>query len=449
MYKSCFTFIIISLSFASLSFAQGLFESSQTETASKFNLVEFNGYARGSAFGLSESYDYSAVFGEFCLQSEYSSKGTYIYADLRFREGVDFGKEYTKLQIKEAYAGYQSDKFDIYLGNQIITWGRTDGFNPTNNITPQDYFFLSANLDDQKLSNFLLQVKCRISSVIELEMIGIPFYSPSNYRFDLFATNEAVSYADISLPSKSFENSSVAARLNFEFSRIGFSASYFRGYNTFSGFTIQSIDWSTGVPIVLNSAKPHLKNTVGLDFALPISSWIIRGEIAYNITEEYEENIHIPNPDLFYVLGVEHNFWGFTSILQYVGRYTLDYTELSIPVLTDPTNPLAQMQYANEMIEYESALFNRKMFYQQEETNHAIVLSANKSFAYDTWNVELSGYYNISSEELMIRPKLTWKITDALAASLGGAYMTGPEKSIFNYSSPVLSGVFIELKAKF
>ena len=159
--------------------------------------------------------------------------------------------------------------------------------------------------------------------------------------------------------------------------------------------------------------------------------------------------MYIPNPDVFYAFGLEHNFWGFISILQYVGRYTLDYKDLLTPMLIDPTNPIAQMQYANEMISYESTLFNRKMFYQQEEINHAVVLSINKYFAYDTWNVELSGYYNITSDELMIRPKLTWRITDALSTSMGGAYITGPENSMFDYSAPILGGVFIELKAKF
>lgn len=119
------------------------------------------------------------------------------------------------------------------------------------------------------------------------------------------------------------------------------------------------------------------------------------------------------------------------------------------PVLSNPTNPLAQMQYAEEIIIYESSIFNRKMFYQQKETNHALVLSLNKAFAYDTWNIELAGYYNITSEELMIRPKISWKISDMLSTSLGGAYMKGPDNSIFNYSAPILSGVFLEFKASF
>ena len=442
--------IIFNLGILFSAYGQGLFENESTELDTVAdNFIEFNGFFRASAFGGSEAYDYSSIFGEFCLQSKLSQGKTYLFTDLRFREGIYFNEVNTDFQLKEAYAGYQSDKLDVFLGNQIITWGRTDGFNPTNNVTPNDYFFLTADLDDQKLSNFMLRIKYRFNPIFEIELIGIPIYKPSNYRFDLFDTGEGVSYGEVVLPNKTFENGSLAARLNFEFPKIGFSLSWFKGYDPFSGFNVQSVDWSTGMPLITNTATPYLKNTIGLDFALPVSSWILRGEAAYNITKEFEQNMHIPNPNFGYVAGLEHNFWGITTIFQYVGKYTIDFTELQEPILIDPTNPLAQMQYAEDMIIYESTNFNRKMFYQQEETNHAVVVSLNKSFAYDTWNIELAGYYNITSEELMIRPKITWKISDILSTSFGGTYMEGPEKSIFNYSAPILSGAFLELKASF
>lgn len=449
MSKRCLLLMLCLLAGA-VSRGQGLFESAQTESDKITNKgIEFNGFARGSAFGGSEFYDYSSVFGEFCLQSKLSHANTYLYSDLRFRGGVSFDEQYTEFQLREVYAGYHSEKFDLFLGNQIIAWGRTDGFNPTNNITPNDYFFLTSDMDDQKLSNFMLRMKYRLSSAIDIELIGIPVYSPSVYRFDLFDLGEGVSFGESALPEKSFGNGSVATKLNFEFSEIGFSVSWFRGYDPFHGFDVDSVDFTTGAPVIINTATPYLKNTIGADFALPFNMWILRGEAAYNITSDYEQNMYIPNSDISYVFGLEHDFWGVTTILQYVGKYTLDFTELQVPVLSDPFNPLAQLQYAAELIEYESALFNRKMFYQQEETNHAITLFLNKALAYDTWNIELGGYYNITSEEWIVRPKLTWKINDALAASLGGSYMSGPDKSIFNYSAPVLSGVFIELKAGF
>ena len=64
--------------------------------------------------------------------------------------------------------------------------GRTEGFSPTNNITPNDYFFLSSDPNDQRLSNFMLKMNYRPAIGIGLELIAIPFYKMSRYRFDLF-----------------------------------------------------------------------------------------------------------------------------------------------------------------------------------------------------------------------------------------------------------------------
>jgi hypothetical protein len=192
-----------------------------------------------------------------------------------------------------------------------------------------------------------------------------------------------------------------------------------------------------------------MKNTFGADFALPLGQWILRGELACNSTHDYDTSLYIPAPNLSYVAGIERSIGGVTAILQYVGKYVTDFVPLHEPLLSDPLNPLARMQYAEDLVRYESALFNRKLFSQQEKTNHALTLTLNKSFAYDTWNVELTGYYNITSEEYMIRPEITWKATDALSISAGGSYMNGPEKSVFRYSGPVLNGIFLELKASF
>jgi hypothetical protein len=171
--------------------------------------------------------------------------------------------------------------------------------------------------------------------------------------------------------------------------------------------------------------------------------------MAYNHTTGYDTVIYKTAPSLAYVAAVERSIGGITAILQYVGQYVTDFKELSEPVPGDPSDPMALTSYAAAMIRYESAKMNRKVFNQQEKTNHALTLTFSKSFAYDTWNAELTGYYNITSNEYMVRPKLTWRATDALSLSAGGSYMKGPENSIFWYSGPILNGAFLELKANF
>jgi len=430
--------------------AQSLFQSAldSTATTEKSTPISLNGYARGSVFG-GETYNLASTFAELSLRAQLSSGKTFLMSDIRFRKGILFGVNDQQLQLKELYAGYRGDRLDVLLGNQIVSWGRTDGFNPTNNITPNDYFFLSANPDDQKESNFMLRFKYRFIPSIELELIGIPFYQPSNYRYDLFALGENVSFAGTALPARDLKNGSLAARMNFELPVIGWSVSYFRGYDPYHGFDVKSVDWSTGTPQITNIATPFVKSTLGADLAIPFKNWIVRGEVAYNSTENPNDKMYIPLTDLTYVVALENNWNGFTIIGQYIGKYSPDFIALTIPILTDSINPLAQMQYANEQINYQNRLFNRRIFYQQEKTNHAAALSVSKSFGYDAWNAELAAYYNFTSEEWLIRPKLTWKITDSLSASLGGSYMKGPASTLFDYSAPIMNGGFLELKASF
>ncbi len=432
------------------SFSQGLFESASLQsTSDKSGSYTLNGYVRGSSFLATEKYDYPSVFGEVSLQTHLSNNLLLFHSDLRFRSGSIFDNFINEFELKEAYAGVSTNFIDVFLGNQIVSWGRTDGFNPTNNITPKKYFFLSANPDDQNISNFMLKTNFRFSPLINLEFIGIPVFKPSEYRYDLLLNNESTSFSDAVLPKKSFNNGSLAAKLNFELPSIGFSLSWFNGYDPFYGFDIKNIDFSTGIPAIDYMPSFYRKNSLGLDFALPVGTWIVKGEGAYNIPEDNEGKMYIPNKDISYVIGIEHDIKGFTTIVQYIGKYTLDLKKLEKPQLIDLLNPLKVMEYATETIIYESALYNRKIFHQQKKLNHAVSLIITKSFAYEIINIELSGFYDLTSNEYLVRPSLKWNISNSLSLTAGYSYMNGPVNSLFKYASPILSGGFVELKASF
>ncbi len=430
--------------------SQGLFESiisgSNDEDST---LVSWNGFARGWLFGGSKKFDFSSVFSEFELQPTLDYKSSYVYADIRLRGGYQFGADTIAVQIKELYAGYHGNKLKFYLGNQIVQWGRTDGFNPTNNITPNDYFFLSAEPDDQKLSNILLRADYFLTPQIDFELIGIPVYKPSVYRYDLFTINELAEFIPARLPDRTFRNGAIAGRLNIELTRAGFSFSYFNGFDPFYGFRIEELDLDQPFPSIRYIPDFYRKQTFGGDFSLFLGSWILRGELAYNDTRKYTEYMYIPNPDAAYVFGLEHNLFGFTTIVQYVGEYTINFSRLQSPMLFDPSDPEQQIQYLQDRVYYESSVFNRKIFNQQEQFNHVLFVSINRSFAHELLQLELSGYYNVTSEEYLIRPSLKWRISDVLESKIGGSYMKGPKNSIFELSGPVLNGTFIELKASF
>jgi len=401
--------------------------------------IHFGGYGRGSVYGGGKAYNIASAFSELSLRISAGKRAAFLESDIRFRTGVLFGQNDHKIVLRELYTGYKSQKLDIILGNQIVVWGRADGFNPTNNVSPQDYFFLSADPDDQRQSNFMFRLNYRPVSGMKIELIGIPFYKMSVYRFDLIQMGDFVSIGEDIIPEKKLTNGTLAVRIDFDYPAAGGSISWFNGYDPYHGYKITSIDQASGQPVVNLASVAYRKTTVGADFAVPAGNWIIRAEAAYNRTDNPENEMFIPNPDLSYVAGLETSMAGFAIVGQYIGKYTFDFSPLVLP---DPG-------INAEMIDYESRLFNRKLFNQQEKTNHALSLTITRSFAHEILLAECTAYYNFTSEEWFIRPKLTWKISDALSAAAGGNYMKGKERTLFGYSSSILNGVFVELRVSF
>ncbi len=407
-----------------------------------------NGYVKGLAYVGAKNYDYSNVFGEISLNTSLKHQNLQMRAELRFREGISFGTRITNMEIREAWAGYSSSLVDFKLGNQIIKWGKTDGFNPTNCITPTNYFILTDEPDDQRMSNFVLQGTVKPFSNVSFTAIGIPFFSPSVYRYELFDMGKETRFIPADLPDLNFKNGAYALKTDFRILRADMSISWFDGYNPDYGFITDTFSLFPQPEIIYRPAF-FRKRAVGADFALPLGRTIIRAEAAYNITKDYEKNMHIPFPGLSYVAGIEREIAGVTTIMQYVGGYTPGYKPLTEPPLPDPLNPVSQIKYARDKIYYESELFNRQIFFQQEKFNHAVFLALTKTMLFETLKADLSGYYNITSEEYFARGSLTWSVSDNLRISLGGILLNGPEKTIFSHAGKVLSGGFLGLRAMF
>ncbi|MDD2278998.1 MAG: hypothetical protein PHS05_08065, partial [Bacteroidales bacterium] len=239
--KNIFLTLAFFILTGSFLFGQSIFDdlTSETSTDNAKNVsFELNGFTRGLVYGGSKDFDYSNVFGEFALRGRLEKQKTFLYADLRVREGVFFDNRELQLQLKEAYAGYRGDKIDLFIGNQIVAWGSTDGFNPTDNITPNNYFFLTYEPDDQKLSNFMFRTKLKPTNTIDIELIAIPFYKPSVYRYELFDMGQPATFSQVDSPELKFDKGSLAARFNLESSSVSLSASYFIGHNQFYGFEL-------------------------------------------------------------------------------------------------------------------------------------------------------------------------------------------------------------------
>ncbi|MCK4420524.1 hypothetical protein KAW48_01905, partial [candidate division WOR-3 bacterium] len=174
------------------------------------------------------------------------------------------------------------------------------------------------------------------------------------------------------------------------------------------------------------------------DFSTIISSYGLRGEVAYRYPyEDYEENIYISNPDIQYIIGFDTEFGDLSIILQYIGKYIFDYTEL-----TEPQTP-------EQILTYELALKNRIFHSQLNEISHAISFRPALNLMYETLTLEVLGLYHFTTEEFFIKPKISYDIADAMTVIVGGELYTGPDKTLFGTIDETLSSLFMELKTSF
>ncbi len=434
-----FVFIFVG---TSLLFSQSLFEQAAGEEGEK--PYELNGYLRGALFvgkvSDSDDAEIKSGYGEAALKLRLRKQGFGdAFAEVRFRSGHEFQKTVAEIELREAYVNAYAGPFDFRIGHQIVVWGRADGWNPTDNITPRNMLIRSADEDDRRLANFLIRSYYNLHPV-RLEAIWIPVYKPSYIPTDLVSFPPGIVLGEPDYPDMRLKNSAFALRLNLELPSVDGSVSYFNGHNPLPGISVAGLELAVpNVPMTVFH-KSYRMHILGADFSTVVGgSWGLRGEVAYRRPHKDSEMfLHIPYPDLQYVLGVDKEVArNLTVILQYIGRTVFDFQELE-----KPQNPM-------DFPLYEIALKNRMISFQQYESSHSLSCRAAWKSMNELLTIEAFGLANFTSNEILFRPKLAYQIADALAFTLGAELYSGPDETLFGLVDSTLSSVFVELKASF
>jgi len=133
--------------------AQSLFDDVLQEDLSSSAALnyELNGYVRGGIYvgpvpGKS-GYESKDRYGEAALKLRLR-KGQWgdAYSELRFRNTNNSESSASSFTIREAYVSAYLGAFDLRIGQQVVQWGKADGYNPTNVITPLDLLAFSPDL---------------------------------------------------------------------------------------------------------------------------------------------------------------------------------------------------------------------------------------------------------------------------------------------------------------
>jgi hypothetical protein len=460
-YLKVISFILV-FCFAKTSSAQSLFEEALGGTSSESSEVkskgtadeqasnwsrlglEINGYVRGDIFlGKRNGKDATEVksgYGEAALLLN-AKKGIWggAYGEIRFNNGYQDGLAGSDFAVREAYINTYLGRLDIRWGHQIIIWGRADGTNPTNNLTPRDMRVRSPQEDDNRLANFALRTHLNLDP-FRLEMVGVPFFAPSHFP-SLNLPENIIMAEQPDYPNANLSNGILAARGHLLLPSVELSISYLYGQAILPGIALKEVVINPDAPPDITLAfSSYQHQVIGADFSTVAGPLGIRGEFAFKDPVDYEKFEYVPMPELQYVLGVDREFFGeLNVILQYVGKYVFDWEKLT-PV-AGPPGP--------ESVEREIVQKNRMVSGQLEEIQHSATMRLEWKLLQETLNLSLLSMYNFSTEELFLLPKVTYDIIDDLEVSVGGQIYLGPDNTLFGTIEESQSAGYVELKASF
>ncbi len=419
-----------------------------------------------------------AGFGELALKLTVH-KGDWgdAVGEVRVWSGYEDGRLDTKLKLREAYVNAYIGPLSIRFGQQIIVWGRAIGLNPTNNLTPIDLTVRSPEQDDRRLGNLALLMTFNMS-VIRLEGAWVPLYQPT--RIPSNVAPDWLVFDEPTYPDADLGNGTAAARFHLLFPSVEMSASYLHGYGLFPGLSLSDFNISQRGPRhVTLSRTAWEQHVAGFDFAASVKNYFaVRGEIAYRYPVDYKNKIYAPNPDLYYVIGLDRKFRDVHLAVQYVGRYVFDWSEIpgepdeglmdELPIAgvdvagdtmytNDPTedcypdncNPDLRALVIQNDITPTLALRNRLIHFQSEPVQHGVAARVMWTTLRDRLTLTAFGLLNVSTLEWLLYPQLSYKITDAMTVSVGGEIYQGPDNSLFAMVEDGLTAGYTELKISF
>ncbi len=101
------------------------------------------------------------------------------------------------------------------------------------------------------------------------------------------------------------------------------------------------------------------------------------------------------------------------------------------------------------MFDYELEMKNRLINRQTDEVSHSLVFRPGLNLLHETLTLEIVGMWGITAEELMLRPKISYSVTDAVTATIGGEVYIGADETMFDLLEEEVSAGFVEVKVSF
>jgi len=315
---------------------------------------------------------------------------------------------YLQRMIEKAYLRLFYDNFDLQVGYFKEVWGTGDQSHVVDPLNPFDYYdFVNNDYIDRKVSEFMCKVDVPLGLMGLLELVYVPVFTPDSSPLtgkwmpkslqDISDALQAVPPAELVRPdTRTLSDGQYAARLSWTLGGLDIAGTYYYGF-----VRAPYVEITASGPLPADFDKISLSydrlHIFGLDAAVVLAGFNLRGEAAYYMGEDFEgsDDLRENNHSIQYVAGFDRNLplGNLNLNVQTIGAYFINESE-------DPTRNIVSAALT------------------------------------DSWNndrirPEVSASYGVEDEDWMIRPNLNFTLVDDMTLEIEYAIFFGDEAGRF------------------
>jgi hypothetical protein len=371
--------------------------------------------------------------------------GDALDASLAQNRGVQPTTQPFRMGLREAYVQYQRGGVEVRAGRQIIPWGKSDAFNPTDYLTAKDLALLNPDDEVRRIGATSLLASWTPqagNSPWTFSLVWTPVFPRTKLLVASSVLPENVTLTGrIETIDSNVQNSELALKSSYTGQGWDASVSVFRGWNHIPKFTLVGLSGTESAPQISIGQAFHRVTALGGDVSTSWGDWVFRGETAYIWTENPDgTNPFIEPTHWDSVIGIERPLG---SDFRVQGQLLVRIMPRFLPLDETPGAPGVPAAVNIAIVKANALLLGY-----QDQTRPAITLRPSYSNETLGLEAELFLLHNFMGHDSLLRPKLTYRITDGFKATLGSDIYRGPSDrplgALQSYNS-----VFAEAKYTF
>ncbi|MCX7023799.1 MAG: hypothetical protein NT080_04175 [Spirochaetes bacterium] len=329
-------------------------------------------------------------------------------------------------ELREAYIELGGDAFDLRVGKQQIIWGKGDGVFITDIVSPKDLSqFLIPDFEELRLAVTGARLDL-YAGAHGLELVWLPWFTKTITPGATSLWAPAMpfpitpTFVNADIPEFALASGEYFAKYAFMGKAFDLSLTGGWFWNDTPSYAVLAKTLGAGGLASL-TVEPEYYRTVSAGYALSgsVGPFVLRSEGAWYGDRRFQGNPMVyadgyaEKNAIQYLVGTDFSVAGINFGMQFIQDFILDHEE--------------------DLVE--------------DRIQNTATFVVVKTFLRETLTVELFSYVGFDAPDALIKPKLTWDVSDALEIFAGAYIFLGDSGDFGQYDGN--DGGYIGAKMSF